>query len=115
MTDEKGFETKETEAQVEQLEQGGVPGVDELALRLQVEPATEPFEGVVLFGKSGRAYSFTTMMAHHIQFVSEAFQLTLNILEQMKKEGEKFEHNQKPRQPKKTNHPNRNFKGDKSK
>ncbi len=105
-TQEKGFEEQPTHEYV--------PGLDELALRLQVEPQNEPFTGVVLFGKTGKAYSITQLMAHHMQFVAEGIELAANIYDEIKKEGDKFESNKRSRQSKKTNNTSRDSKGDKS-
>lgn len=78
-----------------------IPNLDELALRLQVEAQEEPYEGIVLMGKSGRAYSLVNILAHHMQFMAEALTFSVELFAQMQEEGEKIA-NKKPRQPKKT-------------
>lgn len=112
-TEEKGFE--------EQPEHEFVPGLDELALRLQVPPQEEPFTGVILFGKSGKAYSMTQILAHHMQFTTEGIELAANIYQEVKnmqqagkEEGEKNESNKGAGQSKKANNTSRNSKSNKS-
>lgn len=90
-----------------------IPNLDELALRLQVDSIDPPYEGVVMFGKSGKAYPLVGILANHLHFMAEALTFSVEIFSQIKEEGEKLA-NQKPRQPKKTDNPTGNTKGDKS-
>ena len=84
----------------------GIPGLDELALRLQVGPAPEPFIGVVLFGKSGRAYQLVEVLANFMQFTAQAFEYMIRITNDLEKRmevPEKSESNQKPGRTEKAN------------
>ena len=91
-----------------------IPNLDELALRLQVESVEEPYEGVVMFGKSGNAYPLVAILSHHTQFMAESLTLSINILTQIKEEGEKYVSNKKPRQSKKADNPTGNPEVDQS-
>lgn len=88
--------------------QNWIPNLDELALRLQVESVEEPYSGVIMFGKSGNAYPLVAILANHAQFMAESLTLSINILTQIKEEGEKLVTNKKPRQSKKTDNPTGN-------
>ncbi len=58
----------------------GIPGLDELALRLSVPVAQEGEPGIVMFGKSGRAYPLVTIMGAMVQFQIEAVMHTANLV-----------------------------------
>ena len=53
-------------------EKHGVPGLDELAIRLQVPPVQDTNRGIVMWGKSGRAYSWVDLLSAHLEFTSQA-------------------------------------------
>jgi len=53
-------------------EKHGVPGLDELAIRLQVPPVQGADRGIVMWSKSGRAYSWVDLLAAHLEFTSQA-------------------------------------------
>ena len=53
-------------------EKHGVPGLDELAMRLQVPPVQDTNRGIVMWGKSGRAYSWVDLLSAHLEFTSQA-------------------------------------------
>lgn len=53
-------------------EKHGVPGLDELAMRLQVPPVQGADRGIVMWSKSGRAYSWVDLLAAHLEFTSQA-------------------------------------------
>jgi len=61
----------------------GIPHLDELALRLSVPEAQEGDPGIVMFGKSGRAYPFVTILANIIQFQVEAVMHVASMVERM--------------------------------
>jgi len=67
-------ETEEnlTEGEPFDAEKHGVPGLDEMAMRLQVPPAEDPNRGIVLWGKSGRVYSWVDILSAHLEFTSQA-------------------------------------------
>lgn len=111
MTDEKTPQEKGFESQPQHE---FVPGLDELAFRLQVEPQEPPFSGIVLFGKSGKAFSLTQILSHHMQFVLEGVELTSQLLEKVQKEAKKSEPDKRSGQSKKANNTARDSKSNKS-
>lgn len=102
MTDKKKSKKEEKERG---FEQEFVPGLDELALRLQVPEVEEPYTGIVLFGKSGKAYHLVQILAHQVQFTAEAVALTINILEEIRKEAKPSASDERTGQPEKADPP----------
>jgi len=88
-----------------------VPNLDELALRLQISEAEQPYTGLVLFGKSGRVYAMSDIVLNHVAFTAQSVEFIIAIHNQIKelieklneveKEGEKIESNKRTRQSKK--------------
>ena len=70
-----------------------VPGLEELASRLQLDPQEEPYIGVVLMGEAGKAYSVVQLLAHHVAFTAQAVQLIVDMASSVRKEIEEHEHN----------------------
>jgi len=60
-------------------EKHGVPGLDELALRLQVPPTEDTNRGIVMWGKSGRAYAWVDLLGTHLEYTSQAVMHTMQI------------------------------------
>ena len=96
------------------FEQDYIPGLDELAMRLQVDPQEEPYTGIVLLGKSGNAYPLIQILANQVQFTAEAVEIMLSVMEEVKKEGESSESDKGSGQPKKADNTTGNTKSNKS-
>jgi hypothetical protein len=96
-------------------EQEGIPHMDELAMRLQVREAKEPYQGVVLFGVSGRAYSMVELMLNMTSFVAQTLQYMIAVATEIKGEEQEVsqdEPDKRTRQPKKADNPTGDTKGD---
>lgn len=85
-------ETQEQETQEEQKEipfdpeQHGVPGLDEFAMRLQVEPTDKPDVGLVLWSRSGRVYSLIDLLDAHLAWSSQAVIHVTTMLDNIRRE-----------------------------
>ncbi len=89
-----------------------VPGLDELALRLQVKPIDGEIYGIALMGKSGNAYSLVQIMAHVVDFSATALQYVATIAGQLSAEVNKSELNAESGQSEETDYSERNPKVD---
>ncbi len=91
-----------------------VPGLDELALRLEVKATEGETRGIELVGSSGRSYNLVEILANSVEFCATALMYVASVAGSLAKEDENSELNQKSGQPKKTNHPKRDSKIHKS-
>jgi len=67
----------------------GIPGLDELALRLQIPQAEEPYVGVIMFGVSGRAYPVVDLLSNFMQFTAQAFDYMIRMISDMEQAAER--------------------------
>jgi len=88
-------------------EKHGIEGLDELAMRLQVPPTSDPEKGIVLFSQSGRVYSWIDLMSAHLAWSSQAVIHVNNMLEKVRSEL-KDELDKRAGQPTQTHNTNRN-------
>lgn len=85
----------------------GIPNLDELALRLDVAPAEEPYHGLILWSKSGRIYSLTDIIYNLTEFVAQALTMMVSLVEEVNNESGK-----RSRRTKKADNPTGSTKSD---
>lgn len=98
MTEEKDFARE------------GIPNLDELAMRLDVAPAEEPYHGLILWSKSGRVYSLTDIIYNLTEFVAQALTMMVSLVEEVNQD----EPSKRTGRSKKTDNPTGGPKSDKS-
>lgn len=107
---EENLQQEELQFEDDSLGGNWVPHLDELAIRLSVKETKEPYQGLVLLSKSGRAYSLTDIILNFTEFTAQALQI---MMELVKRGEEDYEHTKRNGQPEKTDTPTGDSESDK--